>query len=176
MPSSMPAGTSTVIVRRERTRPSVPHVGQGLGICSPVPPQAVHGRVVITCPRNERCTDCSSPLPPQVAQVRGDVPGAQPEPWQFSHSTAVSTVISRRTPNAASSRVSDICSSASAPGRTRLRRAPPRRPPPPPKKASNTSPNPPKPLNGLPALPAPCESGSPPRSTMRRFSGSESTS
>ncbi len=81
MPSSMPAGTSTVIVRRARTRPSVPQAGHGVGICWPVPAHAVHARVVMTWPRNERCTDCSSPDPPQVAQVRGDVPGAQPEPW-----------------------------------------------------------------------------------------------
>ena len=82
----------------------------------------MQARVVITWPRNERCTDCSSPVPPQVAQVRGDVPGAHPEPEQVSQRTAVSTVSSRRTPNAASSRVSVICSRASAPGRTRLRR------------------------------------------------------
>ena len=48
MPSSMPAGTSTVLVRRARTRPSVPQVGHGDGICSPVPPQAEQARVVMT--------------------------------------------------------------------------------------------------------------------------------
>ena len=51
--------------------------------------------------------------------MRGLVPGAQPLPVQVSQTIAVSTVISRRTPNAVSSRVSEICSSASAPGRTR---------------------------------------------------------
>ena len=80
MPSSMPAGTSTVTVRRARTRPSAPQVGHGDGICCPVPPQAEHGRLVITWPRNDRCTDWTSPVPPQMAQVRGDVPGAQPLP------------------------------------------------------------------------------------------------
>ena len=165
-------------MRRARTRPSVPQVGHGDGICSPVPPQAEQARVVITWPRNERWTDWISPTPPQVAQVRGLVPGAQPLPVHVSQTTAVSTTISRRTPNAVSSRVSESCSSASAPGRTRLRRPrPPPIGPPPPKNASNTSPKPPKPLNGLPPAAAPlCESGSPPRSTMRRFSGSESTS
>ena len=108
MPSSMPAGTSTVLVRRARTRPSVPQVGHGDGICSPVPPQAEQARVVMTWPRNERCTDWISPAPPQVAQVRGLVPGAQPSPWQVSHTMAVSTVISRRTPNAVSSSVSEM--------------------------------------------------------------------
>jgi hypothetical protein len=135
--------------------------------------------VVITWPRNERWTDWISPDPPHVAQVRGEVPGAQPDPVHVVHTTAVSTFSSRRTPNAASSSVNDICSNASAPGRTRLRRLrpAPAPPAPPPKNASKTSPNPPKPENGLPA-PAPplCESGSPPRSTMRRFSGSDSTS
>ena len=41
-----------------RTRPSVPQVGHGDGICSPVPAHAVQARVVMTWPRNERCTDC----------------------------------------------------------------------------------------------------------------------
>ncbi len=176
MPSSMPAGTSTVMLRRARTRPSVPQVGHGDGICCPVPPQTVHGRLVMTWPRNERWMLWISPAPPQVWQVIGDVPGAQPSPWHVSQTIAVSTAISRRTPKAVSFRVSSMRSSASPPCRTRLR-GPRVVPPEPPKKASKTSPNEPKPPNGLPAPPPPPDcSGSPPRSTTRRFSGSDSTS
>ena len=178
MPSSMPAGTSTVIVRRARTRPSAAQVGQGDGICSPVPEQTVQGRVVMTWPSSERWIDWISPLPPQVWQRCGLVPTAQPLPPQVAQTMAVSTVTSRRTPNAVSGSVSSMRSSASAPWRTRLRG--PREPARPGKKASKTSPNEPKPANGLPAAPAPPPppgaSGSPPRSTMRRRSGSESTS
>ena len=104
--------------------------------------------------------------------------GGVPPPEQSEHSTAVSTGSSRVTPVAHSSRVSDMRISASAPGCTRLRGPRPRPPTPPlpPKKASMMSPKP-KALNGSPpALCPPLPSGSPPRSTMRRFSGSDSTS
>ncbi|COX29079.1 Uncharacterised protein [Mycobacterium tuberculosis] len=100
-----------------------------------------------------------------------------PLPWHRSHNTAVSTVTCLVTPVAHSSRSSRIRSSESEPGRTRpigpRDAAPP--PKPPPKNASNTSPRPPKPPNPLPPAAA-LSSGSPPRSTMRRLSGSLSTS
>ena len=106
------------------------------------------------------------------------VPGAQPWPEQSEHSTAVSTGSSRVTPVAHSSNVSVMRMSASAPGCTRLRgpRVRPPTPPLPPKKASMMSPKPNALKGSPPALCPPLPSGSPPRSTMRRFSGSESTS
>ena len=146
---------------------------------SPKPRQFGHGREVTTWPRNERCTLCTSPRPWQMSHMAGRVPGAQPEPLHSEHSTAVSTARSRCTPLAHSSSVSCIRISASAPGWTRLRGPRPRPPAPwPPKNASMMSPKP-NALNGSPAPPAaprPLPSGSPPRSTMRRFSGSDSTS
>ncbi len=167
------------MVRRARTRPSPPHCWHGSVMTSPNPRQTGHGRDVMTCPRNDRCTDCTSPRPPQVSQVDGALPAREPPPSQESQSTAVSTVMSRLTPLAHSSRVSSSRNSASEPGWTRLRGPRPPPAPPPPKKASMMSPSPPKPAKGSPMpppAPPPLDSGSPPRSTTCRFFGSESTS
>src|SRR4051812_10721238 len=175
MPSSTPAGTLTGMVRRARTRPSPAQLGHGSGMTWPVPAQVGQVREETTWPRNERCTLCTSPRPPQVVQVAGWVPGAVPAPLHAVHRTAVSTVISLVVPKTVSSRSSSTRMSASPPSRTRLRG--PRVAVPPPKKASMMSPRPPNPApNGLPAPapPAPLSNGSPPRSTMRRFSGSVS--
>ena len=60
--------------------PSPPHCRHGSGMTSPKPRQIGHGRVVTTWPRNERCTLCTSPRPPQMSQVVGRLPGAAPEP------------------------------------------------------------------------------------------------
>ena len=175
MPSSTPAGIFTETVRRARTRPSPAQLGHGCGITVPVPEQVGQGRLVITWPRNERWTLCTSPRPPQVSQLAGWVPGAVPAPAQVPQTTAVSTVRSRVLPKAvsASSRSSRI--SASAPCRTRLRGP---RAVDAPKNASMMSPRPPKPPNGPPAgpTPPPGASGSPPRSTISRFCGSDRTS
>ncbi|PQM47850.1 hypothetical protein C1Y40_01935 [Mycobacterium talmoniae] len=109
-----------------------------------------------------------------MSQATGWESPLVPRPWQRSHSTAVSTVTCLVTPVAHSVRSSRIRSSESEPGRTRP--TGPREAVPPPKNASNTSPRPPKPAK--PPLPAAAafSSGSPPKSTMRRFSGSDSTS
>ena len=80
MPLSTPAGTLTVSVRRARTRPSPLHSPQGCSMTEPRPPQRGQARVVMTWPRNERCTCCTSPRPWQVSQVDGWVPGAVPWP------------------------------------------------------------------------------------------------
>jgi hypothetical protein len=140
---------------------------------SPTPPHTGHGREVITWPSSERWTVWISPRPPQVSQATGVELPLVPLPWQRSHSTAVSTVTCFVTPVAHSSRSSRIRSSESEPGRTLP--TGPRVVVPPPKKASKTSPSPPKPPKPLPAA-ATFSSGSPPRSTIRRFSGSLSTS
>ena len=74
MPLSTPAGTFTVRVRRARTRPSPLHSPHGCSMTEPSPPQRGQARVVMTWPRNERCTCCTSPRPWQVSQVDGWVP------------------------------------------------------------------------------------------------------
>ena len=85
MPSSTPDGIFTVSVRRVRTRPSPPQVAHGCGMTVPKPWQAGHGRDETTWPRNVRCTDWTSPRPPQMSQVVGWVPGAVPAPEQVVH-------------------------------------------------------------------------------------------
>ncbi|EUA26806.1 chaperone DnaJ 2 domain protein [Mycobacterium intracellulare] len=178
MPSPTPAGILTLISRRARTRPSPMHWWHGSGMTTPTPRQVGHGRDVITCPSRERCTVWTSPRPPHVSHGTGAESPLVPLPWQRSHSTAVSTVTCLVTPVAHSSRSSRIRSSESEPGRTRpmgpREVAPPLKPPP--KKASNTSPRPPKPPPKPPPAAAAFSIGSPPRSTIRRFSGSLSTS
>ena len=89
----------------------------------PRPAQRGQARVVMTWPRNERCTDCTSPRPWQVSQVDGNVPGAVPWPSQVEQTTAVSSVSSRSTPNAVSLRSHSMRSSASAPWRIAAARA-----------------------------------------------------
>ena len=176
MPSSTPAGTLTVSVRRARTRPSPEHSPQGCSMIDPSPEQRGQVRVVMTWPRKDRCTCCTSPRPRQVSQVIGYVPEAVPAPVHVPHTTAVSSVSSRSAPNAVSASSHSRRSSASAPWRARLR-GPRWLPLVPPKNASMMSPSPPKPCaKGLPCEPGPLDSGSPPRSTTWRFCGSESTS
>ena len=64
-------GIFTAISRRACTRPSPPHWWHGSGMTSPTPRQVGHGRAVITWPRRERCTVCTSPRPPQVSHDTG---------------------------------------------------------------------------------------------------------
>ena len=116
MPSSTPAGIFTVSVRRERTRPSPEHSRHGSGMIVPNPRQAAHGRRVRISPRNDRCTWATSPAPRHVSHGTGCEPAAVPSPWQVVHTTAVSTLSSRATPNAASARSISSRISASAGG------------------------------------------------------------
>ena len=51
----------------------------------------MQGRLVMTWPRKDRCTCWISPRPPQTSQVRREVPGWAPSPWQVEQTTAVST-------------------------------------------------------------------------------------
>src|SRR3954470_18379165 len=64
------------MVRRERTRPSPAHSGQGDGMTWPVPAHVGQTRLDTTWPRKPRCTLCTSPRPEHVEQVAGWVPGA----------------------------------------------------------------------------------------------------
>ena len=106
----------------------------------------------------------------------GWVPGAAPSPWQVVQSTAVSTLSSRVTPNAASASSISSRISASWPRRTRDRGPRPAAgtAAPPPKNASMMSVNE-KPAPWPKPPPAP-PNGSPPRSYAARFCGSDSTS
>src|SRR3954454_20283110 len=94
IPSSTPAGTFTEMVRRDRTRPSPAHSGQGDGMTWPVPAHVGQTRLDTTWPRKPRCTLCTSPRPEHVEQVAGWVPGAVPAPVHTEQRTAVSTVMS----------------------------------------------------------------------------------
>ncbi|GMA85635.1 hypothetical protein GCM10025868_08850 [Angustibacter aerolatus] len=104
VPVSTPAGTRMVRLRRLRTRPSPEHCTQGWAMTVPNPWQVVHGRVVMTLPRKERCTCSICPRPLQTSQRRVPVPGWAPSPPQVGQPTAVSTAISRSVPNTASRR------------------------------------------------------------------------
>jgi len=137
----------------------------------PNPWQAAQGLEVITWPRNDRATRCTTPCPPQTSQVRGDVPGLQQVPWQVGQTTAVSTATSRWVPKAASDRSISSRTRASWPRRARGT-GPRRAEGPAPKNVSKMSWKP-KPAPKPPPLGA---AGSTPLSYIWRFSGFESTS
>ena len=122
-----------------RTRPSPAHSRHGSEITEPYPWQLAHGRLVITCPRNERVTCCVSPRPLQISHRLGALPSRQPEPSHLLHRTALSTLISRSVPKHAWCKSTSMRISASCPARIRGRGP---RVPPPPKNASMTSPKP----------------------------------
>ena len=68
----------------------------------------------------------SSPVPPQVGQARGEVPGLAPEPWHGSQRRALGISRIFSTPKAASSRVSSRWKRTSLPRvRARWRRPAP---------------------------------------------------
>ena len=120
---STPAGTSTCTVRLARTRPWPAHVVQGFGMTVPYPRQVPHGLEVMTLPSNERTARWIWPVPRQMSQVMGEVPGAQHEPSQVSQRIAVSTSMSRLVPKTTSSRSTSMRSRASCP-RSRRDRGP----------------------------------------------------
>ena len=177
MPSSMPAGTSTVMVRRARTRPSVPQVGHGEGICSPVPRagRAGPGGHDLAEERALHGLDLAGAAAGGAGARRG-ARGAPVAGAGLAEDRGLDDDLAPRAERRFLEGQRDLQQRVGA-GPDRLRRPrPPLIGPPPPKKASNTSPKPPNPPNGLPAAAPPPPpawlSGSPPRSTMRRFSGS----
>lgn len=163
VPLSTPAGILTVRVRRDRTRPSPAHSGQGVGTTVPKPWHWGQGREVMTWPRKERVTCETSPRPRHMSQVCAAVPGAAPSPAQVPQVTAVSTWMSFVVPKAASS--SSISSRIMASWPRRVRERGPRCDCCP-KNASMMSLKLPKPAPKPPAPPPPpaADSGSPPRS------------
>ena len=159
-----------------RTRPSPAHVGHGCGMTVPMPWQVGQGRAETTWPRKVRCTVCTSPRPAQVSQVVGWVPGAVPAPVQVGAEDggvdgdrrldAEDGLVAGRARAGGSRRRPAGCAGAGP------------RVAAPPKNASMMSW---KPTNGPGAAGAAgrrrrAPSGSPPRSTICRFCGSDSTS
>ena len=175
MPVSTPAGTSTWQVRLARLRPEPPQAVHLSAITLPEPPHILQVRSIIMKPP----FILIRPVPLQVEQVLGWVPGLAPEPLQTSHTSlrVNSKVLSQ--PKAASSKVSLSSYWMSLPCTGALRRwAPPMAPPNSWLKIS--SPMPPKPLKSNPPAyeqPPPLMGSScPKRSYLARLSGSESTS
>ena len=79
-PVSIPPGISTESERVARTRPCPAHVGHGLSMTDPNPRQLPQGLWVTMFPSTERTVRCRLPLPPQMSQVLGDVPGEAHDP------------------------------------------------------------------------------------------------
>jgi len=99
--SSTPAGRGTFRVRERRTAPRPLQFLQGEGITSPVPLQAGQAVTLTIEPRKVSRTWRTSPLPRQVVQRTGEVPGSAPEPRQTSQTSSRSRRISFSTPEAA---------------------------------------------------------------------------
>ena len=148
---------------------------------SPVPRQVGQGRAVMTWPRKDRCTVCTSPAPLQVSQVSVEVPGAVPAPVHTEQRMAVSTVISLRHPGRALGEAEPDLEQGVGPGLHPTGRTAATRSPAAAEEgvhdvaeaeALGTEAGAPPPLP-----PPPADSmGSPPRSTTWRLAGSESTS
>ena len=85
IPSDTPAGMSSATSARCGTRPAPPQVSHGSGISWPVPWQVPHGAVVISVPNTLRRALWISPVPWQVRQAIGAVPGCAPLPRHVSH-------------------------------------------------------------------------------------------
>ncbi len=80
-PSSMPAGTVTVMVCEPSTRPEPRQSVQRCFTTSPAPPHSSQGRLM----RKKPCWNMSCPVPRQRAQRSGEVPGLSPDPSHFRH-------------------------------------------------------------------------------------------
>src|SRR5215469_12707564 len=104
-PVATPAGTRIVTVFSARTRPSPRHFLHGVETTVPSPPQVGHGATLTNWPKNERCARRTSPLPPQVAQRWGVVPGSAPLPLHLSHASSSLSVSVLSIPDATSASV-----------------------------------------------------------------------
>ncbi len=99
-PVSTPAGTFTDRVFCSSTRPCPWQEPQGSEIILPVPWQ--RGQVCWT--EKKPCCMRTWPIPPQVVQVTGVVPGLAPLPLQVLQPTRVGTRMVTVVPRTASSR------------------------------------------------------------------------
>ena len=70
--------------RSPRTRPSPRHTSHGSEMIVPSPAQVGHGATETNWPNMLRAARRTSPLPSQVVQVVGLVPGLAPLPSQLS--------------------------------------------------------------------------------------------
>ena len=93
-PSSMPAGTGTVIFFRWLVCPAPWQVLQGFRFHVPRP---LHFRQVLRI-MNGPVDTVSIPVPLQLGQRSGLVPGSLPEPLQSGHVSRMLTYISLSTP------------------------------------------------------------------------------
>ena len=137
---------------------------QGWWIIRPLPPHLGQGEEVANTPMGVCRRTWTVPVPWQSGHTSGDVPGAQPLPWQVSQVSYRSTVTAFSQPKAASSKLMAMDMRLLSPrwGALGLVRRPP--PKPPPKKLPKMSPRSPKsklPSNPPPKPPAP-KLGSPP--------------
>src|ERR1700693_5576136 len=89
-------------------RPSPRHFLHGGAMTFPAPAHAEQGATLITWPKNDRWARRTSPLPPHVEHVSGDVPGSAPLPSQRSHGSSSFTVTVFSSPVATSASVSGI--------------------------------------------------------------------
>jgi len=95
--------TFLVTVRSTSLRPL--HSWHTLGINSPVPPQVLQVATLTNWPRMDCCTRRTSPVPLQVVQAMGRVPGSAPLPPHVAHVSGRRYSISRSAPKMASSKV-----------------------------------------------------------------------
>src|SRR5581483_2852265 len=152
--SVTPAGIRTFRVRVLGLTPSPPHSGHGSSMRRPVPRQSRHGSEKPKWP----WLFVTRPWPPQVGQVRGLVPGFEPEPPQLVQRAGLVNRSPTVAPCTASANGRRISLSTSAPRRDCVDVRVPRPEPPPPKRPPNRSPSPPPP-------PAPPRAAPPSRSS-----------
>ena len=156
-PSSIPAGTLTLMVLVWRTLPLPRQAVQGSVMMVPVPPHCGHGCEDCMVMPMKFCCVRTVPVPWQYVQVCGVVPSFAPVPWQVLQVSMREKVISRSQPKAASSKLISISLTTFWPLLGPLLRPEDDEAPPPKKspKISPRSPKPPKPPPNPPPKPAP---------------------
>ena len=100
----MPAGMRTVRRLEVRTLPRPLHLGQGSETILPLPLQFGQVRTFWIVPKGVLELVRTWPVPLQVGQALGCVPGLAPVPWQFSQGSSRTRLISLSQPLAASSK------------------------------------------------------------------------
>ncbi|MBA7475811.1 hypothetical protein ES707_11185 [subsurface metagenome] len=155
MPSSTPAGILTKMLRWRFSLPVPRHWGQGSVIILPSPWHWEQVVVLVKRPNMLCWTRRTCPVPLQLGQRLGWLPGLQPMPWHREQFSVRNISISFSQSKAVSSKVmvSRYCRSAPRWGAWRVAVVAP------PKKASKISPKPPK-LN--PSKPRPKNPSAPP--------------
>src|SRR5690348_4751799 len=107
-PVATPGGTSILISRSPRIRPSPRHFLQGVWTTVPSPLQVGQGATVTNWPKNERCARRTSPLPLHVGQVVGLSPAPAPDPLNRSQGPGALPLTCPPTPVRPSARVGGV--------------------------------------------------------------------